>query len=966
MRNRSFYRFVFVLMSMLVLMSVIIFAEENTDGVKCPDIVGNKYEAQLREWIDNGFIKGNPDGSFKPDNTVTRAEFMALVNRSFGFTETVEIDFTDVLKENWFYEDAAKAVKAGFMQGYEGKLFPLEPISRQAFATVLSRLTGGEAAADDNVINNLTDSKSIPEWSKAAISTAISKGYFNGLIGDAFKPAEKITRLEAVVALNRAFKSMYKAVYDKGGTYGPAVGIATLDGSAVIISPDVTLRNTTINGDLILRESIGEGNVYLDNVAVKGTTIVRGGGVNSLVIRNSSLGKVKVIREGNTVRIVAAGSTSIEETELKSGAILVEEYLTGDGFGDIVIPDDKLAGANIVFEGVFNNVTVDSGNAKISLASGTIGNLTLAQGGAGTTFNLAQEASVDTLNINAAVNITGQGSIKTANVNVSGSTIQQQPDNVVIAPGTSAIINNQTVTKSMTVAPPKVSSSGGGGGGGGGGGRSGGKSGGGGSSPSKPVIPIVNKDTLKAKISSANAISQNAVIGYEPGEYPPSALYEFLRAIAYAQVVADDANATQVKVDAAVITLNAAIAAFEAAVISEPIPMEIIANLPVFTEGVPAAFTVGTIANDDVGKMVRAYFTLPTGVIVEYQEGGNGPWLPLTDVFGPAAGFPLGDIITTFRGTFNQAGTYLVTVEFREIGTGKLLGSKEISAEVAAVPIVLDSTITQDPGKTGGDATVTIEGKTITFGGEIAYYEEAGGFPPTAGNYVGVEVTTPTGITPSDETILEIDGRDPIVGWDNFKDGDNFFWYYPKVTAAGQEFTFVVKWDGTEATADMFTIKIADNASLEAAPDTTAPERPFVSPSEGKVGLENEETFKLIVDTFDAGELYELEIDHNMEGVLPEFSVYADSDNPYGDDKEEFIRAGVTVDYNAAEQEWTIDFGSDITDIFRDNGGITFYLVIKDMAGNQFGSMYDVTDENTFAYVVSQKAPKADFSFLVP
>jgi len=75
---------------MLVLMSVIIFAEENTDGVKCPDIVGNKYEAQLREWIDNGFIKGNPDGSFKPDNTVTRAEFMALVNRSFGFTETVE------------------------------------------------------------------------------------------------------------------------------------------------------------------------------------------------------------------------------------------------------------------------------------------------------------------------------------------------------------------------------------------------------------------------------------------------------------------------------------------------------------------------------------------------------------------------------------------------------------------------------------------------------------------------------------------------------------------------------------------------------------------------------------------------------------------------------------------------------------------------------------------------------------
>lgn len=130
---------------------------------------------------------------------------------------------------------------------------------------------------------------------------------------------------------------------------------------------------------------------------------------------------------------------------------------------------------------------------------------------------------------------------------------------------------------------------------------------------------------------------------------------------------------------------------------------------------------------------------------------------------------------------------------------------------------VLNSTITQDPGNTGGDATVTVEGKTITFGGEIAYYEAADGFPPVAGNYVGVEVTAPTGITLGEATTLEIAGRAPIVGWDNFKDGANFFWYYPKVTAAGEEFTFTVKWDGTEATADTFTIKIANDATLEEA-----------------------------------------------------------------------------------------------------------------------------------------------------
>lgn len=129
----------------------------------------------------------------------------------------------------------------------------------------------------------------------------------------------------------------------------------------------------------------------------------------------------------------------------------------------------------------------------------------------------------------------------------------------------------------------------------------------------------------------------------------------------------------------------------------------------------------------------------------------------------------------------------------------------------------LDSTITQDPGKTGGDATVTVEGKTITFGGTIAYYEKdstAVNFPPESGNYVGVKVTAPTEITPGEASTLTI-GETTYTGWNNFGDGDNYFFYYPRVTAAGQTFTFTVKWDGTDATADTFTIKIAADATLQ-------------------------------------------------------------------------------------------------------------------------------------------------------
>jgi len=56
--------------------------------------------------------------------------------------------------------------------------------------------------------------------------------------------------------------------------------------------------------------------------------------------------------------------------------------------------------------------------------------------------------------------------------------------------------------------------------------------------------------------------------------------------------------------------------------------------------------------------------------------------------------------------------------------------------------------------------------------------------------------------------------------------------------------------------------------------------------------LSSGETFKFTVDAYDAGGLYELEIDHSLEDVFPEFSVYADENNPYGtaEDKTAFVQ----------------------------------------------------------------------------
>lgn len=117
--------------------------------------------------------------------------------------------------------------------------------------------------------------------------------------------------------------------------------------------------------------------------------------------------------------------------------------------------------------------------------------------------------------------------------------------------------------------------------------------------------------------------------------------------------------------------------------------------------------------------------------------------------------------------------------------------------------------------------------------------------------------------------------------------------------------------------------------------------------------------FVLTVDAMDVN-LFGLELDHSLEGVLPEFWVYADAD-PYGGEVDGFTAAGLAVTYNATTQTWTLTFenGGAALDAIIANQGITFYAVIHDLAGNKWGSMYDVEEFNTFAYTLYQQQPIA-------
>ncbi|SHI81631.1 S-layer homology domain-containing protein [Dethiosulfatibacter aminovorans DSM 17477] len=100
----------------------------------------NPNTSMIMEFYERGLTKGYPDGTFRPQGTITRAEFVTFINRTFGYKEEAEsLPFSDVTGEEWFSGQLKVAIKKGFIEGYpDGTFRPEKPISRQEVAVILN------------------------------------------------------------------------------------------------------------------------------------------------------------------------------------------------------------------------------------------------------------------------------------------------------------------------------------------------------------------------------------------------------------------------------------------------------------------------------------------------------------------------------------------------------------------------------------------------------------------------------------------------------------------------------------------------------------------------------------------------------------------------------------------------------------------------------------------------------------
>lgn len=278
------------------------------DKVKTSVLFSDIDDHWAKEWIQNainlGFVSGYEDETFKPDRTITRAEFSTLLNNAMKIEITEKLNFSDVNDNEWFYKEVQKSVAAGFFSGYENNTFrPNNPIKREEVAKVVAgAITTGNIDGEGATL--LNDYNTIQEWAKTSVNTVYNKGYILGYPNKTYMPAQSLTRAEAV-------KIIYEIVDNENIEYG-----------FNITNYNESYSSTVVIGNLNVLDSVGNGNVYIKNVVVLGDIVISAKNVNSVVLTDVKARNIIVESENNPIKIVCNNNVIIANTQLPAIAIV--------------------------------------------------------------------------------------------------------------------------------------------------------------------------------------------------------------------------------------------------------------------------------------------------------------------------------------------------------------------------------------------------------------------------------------------------------------------------------------------------------------------------------------------------------------------------------------------------------------------------------------------------------------------
>ena len=202
-----------VLLSMSISICIGAYASSFTD-------VGDDFSwaaESIEKFCEKKIIEGRGDGTFAPDESVTRAEFAKMLALTFELNDEGQNEYSDVEEGSWEHKyillSDAYTVSASVLYENADKVYmPNQNASRQEIAYALAAVLGLESG-DDYLKKTFTDSGNVNEKLYESVNAVSAAGLIKGYTDNTLRPEGDVTRAEAVVLLDRALQ--YKESYEQ-------------------------------------------------------------------------------------------------------------------------------------------------------------------------------------------------------------------------------------------------------------------------------------------------------------------------------------------------------------------------------------------------------------------------------------------------------------------------------------------------------------------------------------------------------------------------------------------------------------------------------------------------------------------------------------------------------------------------------------------------------------------------------
>ena len=153
--------------------------------------------------VHEAYIKGYPDGTVRPNGNITRAEVATIFARLTQKNTLAQFiaQYSDVKVNDWFADSVMKLSSKGILTGYpDGTFKPNRNITRAEFANIVSKYIKNPKDANETFVD-----VPMNHWAKNAIAMVKAEGWITGYPDGTFRPDAPITRAEAVSIVNRMF-----------------------------------------------------------------------------------------------------------------------------------------------------------------------------------------------------------------------------------------------------------------------------------------------------------------------------------------------------------------------------------------------------------------------------------------------------------------------------------------------------------------------------------------------------------------------------------------------------------------------------------------------------------------------------------------------------------------------------------------------------------------------------------------